>query len=93
MRSFTMVSIVVLGAAALAVGAASAQPGPNGRNDFGLCRAYFSGSEQGRQAKRKAPPFAELERQACEQAGGCDTEEDVENAVMDFCMNATPGGK
>ena len=61
---------------------ARAQPGPNGHNDYGLCKAYFAGSENGQSHKHKAPPFAALE----EAAGGADQ-------VMDFCSSATPGGK
>ncbi|MGH3332236.1 MAG: hypothetical protein ACRDPJ_13135 [Nocardioidaceae bacterium] len=44
--------------------AAVADPGPNGHNNFGLCTAYFSGSEKGQEMKRKAPPFQALEAAA-----------------------------
>ena len=43
---------------------ATADPGPNGHNDFGLCTAYFAGSEKGQEMKHKAPPFAALEAAA-----------------------------
>ncbi|MGH7859366.1 MAG: hypothetical protein ACREQY_18735 [Candidatus Binatia bacterium] len=92
MRTFAVIWSVAFGVA-LVAGTAGAQPGPNGRNNYGLCKAYFAGSDTGREHKRNAPPFVELERQACEQAGGCDDDEDVENAVMEFCEDATPGGK
>ena len=39
-------------------------PGPNGNNTFGLCTAYFAGSERGQEEKRKAPPFQALEAAA-----------------------------
>lgn len=39
-------------------------PGPNGNNNFGLCTAYFSGSDNGQENKRKAPPFQGLENEA-----------------------------
>lgn len=43
---------------------AVAEPGPHGPNNFGLCTAYFAGSETGQEHKRKAPPFAALEKAA-----------------------------
>ncbi len=51
---------MILGGAAVAVAA----PGPNDHNTFGLCTAYFSGSDKGQEQKRKAPPFAGLEAAA-----------------------------
>ncbi|GAB2624629.1 hypothetical protein GCM10027270_09230 [Nocardioides ginkgobilobae] len=51
----------------LALGGATlsqALPGPNGDNTFGLCTAYFAGSERGQEMKRKAPPFQGLEAAA-----------------------------
>lgn len=41
-----------------------ALPGPNGDNTFGLCTAYFAGSERGQEMRRQAPPFAGLEAAA-----------------------------
>jgi hypothetical protein len=52
---------------ALAMGGATvatADPGPNGHNTFGLCTAYFAGSDKGQEMKHKAPPFAALEAAA-----------------------------
>lgn len=43
---------------------ATADPGPNGNNNFGLCTAYFAGSEKGQEMKHQAPPFAALEAAA-----------------------------
>ena len=43
---------------------AVAEPGPHGPNNFGLCTAYFAGSETGQEHKRKAPPFQGLEAAA-----------------------------
>ena len=51
---------LVLGGASVAL----ADPGPNDHNTFGLCTAYFSGSEKGQEMKRHAPPFAALEEAA-----------------------------
>lgn len=39
---------------------ASADPGPFGPNNFGLCTAYSSGSPNGQEHKHSAPPFAAL---------------------------------
>ena len=39
-------------------------PGPNGDNTFGLCTAYFAGSERGQEMRRNAPPFQGLEAAA-----------------------------
>ena len=60
---------IAAAAAALALTAggmavAVADPGPNGNNTFGLCTAYFAGSERGQEQKRKAPPFQGLEAAA-----------------------------
>ena len=71
--------VMALGGASVAV----ADPGPNGHNDFGLCTAYFAGSEKGQEMKHKAPPFAALE--AAADAGG--------QSVEEYCADKTPGGK
>jgi hypothetical protein len=61
----TVISAAVLALGLAGVGVAGANPpGPNGNNTFGLCTAYFSGSENGQQNKRKAPPFQGLEAAA-----------------------------
>lgn len=60
------VTLLALGGAVTT--AAVADPGPNGPNNFGLCTAYDSGSEQGKEKKRQAPPFQGLEA-AAEAAG------------------------
>lgn len=64
-------------------GLALAAPGPNGHNDYGLCKAYFSGSQTGQDHKHNAPPFVALEQAAS----------DANQSVADFCANTTPGGK
>jgi len=60
-------------------------PGPNGHNTFGLCTAYFAGSEQGQEKKRNAPPFQGLESAA----------EAADQSVEEYCAeNGThPSGK
>lgn len=54
---------------------ATADPGPNGHNTFGLCTAYFAGSETGQENKRKAPPFQGLEAAA----------EAADQTVAEYC--------
>lgn len=56
------VTLFAIGGAATT--AAVADPGPNGHNNFGLCTAYFAGSEKGQEMKHKAPPFVALEEAA-----------------------------
>lgn len=65
--------------------AASAEPGPNGNNTFGLCTAYFSGSEKGQEKKRQAPPFQGLEAAA----------EAADQTVEEYCAEhgQHPGGR
>lgn len=55
---------VLLGALMIIGSMAVAAPGPtdeNNNNLFGLCTAYFNGSQNGQDHKRKAPPFQGLE--------------------------------
>ena len=59
----------LLAAGSLALGPANSDngngnPGPNDGNTFGLCTAYFAGSERGQEMKRQAPPFQGLEAAA-----------------------------
>lgn len=64
--------------------AQSDKPGPNDSNNFGLCTAYFAGSEKGQEQKRKAPPFQGLERAA----------EAADQTVAEWCAEngQHPGG-
>lgn len=55
-------------------------PGPSA---FGLCTAYFSGSDTGREHKRNAPPFQDLVAKA----------EAADQSIEEFCAAQTPGGK
>ncbi|HUR13067.1 MAG TPA: hypothetical protein VM097_01105 [Mycobacteriales bacterium] len=75
----------IAAAATLAAGGsiALADPGPNGHNDYGLCKAYFAGSENGREHKHGAPPFVALEAAA----------EAADQSMEDYCAATTPGGK
>lgn len=83
---------IAASAAALALTAggavvAVADPGPHhGNNAYGLCTAYGSGSDQGKEKKRQAPPFVALAEQA---------EEDGYDTVEEWCaqFGTHPGGK
>lgn len=86
--------IVIAMTAVIALGASSglAAPGPNGSNNHGLCTAYFAGSENGRQNKRKAPPFAELQRvseEAYDEEFG-ENEASTEDKVGWWCSQNAP---
>ncbi|WP_034267617.1 hypothetical protein [Haloechinothrix halophila] len=61
-------------------GIAAAQPGPNGSNNFGLCTAYFAGSDKGKEKKRQAPPFQALEAAA----------EESDQTVEEWCAQNAP---
>jgi hypothetical protein len=80
--------------ATLAVGGsvALADPGPNGHNDYGLCKAYFAGSDTGQEHKREAPPFVALEA-AAEAVALEEAAEAADQTVEEYCAATTPGGK
>lgn len=85
MRKLIVSAVAALLLAGGASGAlANPKEGDNGHqaNDYGLCRAYSSGSATGQAHKHQAGPFADLE----DRAGGADK-------VADFCASATPGNK
>ncbi|MDX1659350.1 MAG: hypothetical protein R3343_11060 [Nitriliruptorales bacterium] len=78
-KLITMLAAVAMlgGSAALA----TAHPGPHhGQNAFGLCTAYFAGSDQGQENKRQAPPFQALEQAA----------EDSDQTVEEWCEENAP---
>jgi hypothetical protein len=73
-------AIALVGAGA---GVARATVDPTGPAKYGLCKAYFAGSQTGQDHKHNAPPF-----QALEQAAS-----NANQSVADYCSSATPGGK
>lgn len=87
----TIVSAAVLALVAGGAGVSLADPGPNGKNDFGLCKAYFAGSETGQENKRDKGPFPALEA-AADEAGDGNGEATTEE-VEQFCSTAFPGGR
>jgi hypothetical protein len=99
-------SVTGLAAFVLAGGIAMAAPGPNGHNNFGLCRAYFAGSDNGQSHKHKAGPFVALEDAAgcatdssgarscdCSDPNGDGSPDTAGECVANFCDGVTPGGK
>jgi hypothetical protein len=70
---------------------ATADPGPNDKNNKGLCTAYFNGSERGQEQKRKASPFAALEREASDGDDSTSPQEDVA-AFCDGLVGGRAGG-
>ena len=79
----------LLSAAVLTIGLTGAgvsladPPGPNGHNDYGLCKAYFAGSATGQEHRHQAPPFVALEAAA----------DASDQTVAEYCADKTPGGK
>ena len=87
-KDIMRLTTIAASAAALALTAggmavAVADPGPNGKNDFGLCTAYFAGSEKGQEKKHQAPPFQALEAAA----------EASDQTVEEYCADKKPGGR
>jgi hypothetical protein len=90
LRKF-IITLALAAVAALGVsGVSSAAPGPNGHNDYGLCKAYFSGSQKGQSNKQQRKPFVALKTKAGDQDGDGDTDNDD---VAAYCEKTTPGGK
>jgi hypothetical protein len=82
-RTRTLALALAIAGALLTGGVATATPGPNGHNDYGLCKAYFAGSDQGQERKHQAPPFRALE----------DAADEADQSVEEYCEAVTPGGK
>lgn len=85
MRKMIATGFTALVLAGGGAGVALAAPGPNGHNTFGLCTAYFAGSEKGQEQKHKAPPFRAL----------ADAAEDNDQTVEEYCAEngQRPGGR
>jgi len=83
----TTIAAIVAGGAGFAF---AGQPGPNGHNDYGLCKAYFAGSQKGQDNKQQKGPFPALKSKAGDQDGDGDTDNDD---VRAYCANTVPGGK
>lgn len=90
-RVLSMAAVAALAFGALGMGPPDVEdipgnPGPNGHNNFGLCTAYFSGSDNGQENKRKAPPFQALENEARDD----DSNDPIEDQVAEWCADNAP---
>ena len=69
-------------------------PGPNGHNNYGLCKAFFAGEGngkgQGAGKKEDKGPFPAMFTAAGDQDGDDDVDRDD---VALWCEDQTPGGK
>lgn len=69
---------------------ATADPGPNGSNDKGLCTAYFNGQKKGHDKDGDGRTDNARAFQGLEDAAGVTEEtagEDVADVVYEFCMS------
>lgn len=97
-KDIMRLTTIAASAAALALTAggaavAVADPGPHhGNNAYGLCTAYFAGSDQGREKKRQAPPFKALE-EAAGVDGSEEGQDEIDEKVQAWCdENGTKPG-
>lgn len=71
---------------------AQAAPGPNGKNNHGMCTAYFNGQKKGWDKNGTPGPFAALQSTAeSSESNKSDTESSNEIAedVFEYCDNGT----
>ena len=98
-----VVGVLMLGGLSFA----QAEPGPNGKNDKGLCTAYFNGQKEGHDKNGQPGPFQALEDTSREYTdsdgvdndGDGEVDEEDENQdlsaaenVFNFCDNTTEIG-
>jgi hypothetical protein len=67
-----IIALAAIAAASLGTGLVSADPGPNGHNNWGLCNAYAHNNQNG---KDHGQPFGALEQAA----------EDADQTVAEWC--------
>jgi hypothetical protein len=82
-RLLALAVILILGVA----GFATADPGPNGSNNHGLCTALFNGSENGQSHKRNAGPFATLIANSPDGPSDSDDEGGSLSDAWDWCSD------
>ena len=88
---------VLFGAAVLFAGvgltSASAEPGPNGKNDKGLCTAYFNGQKKGHEEGNGPGPFGALEDDSEDDGSNEDLEDEqqISDDVFEFCNDDARG--
>jgi hypothetical protein len=69
------------------VASATADPGPNGNNEKGLCTAYFNGQKKGHDKNGNPGPFQALEDVAEDSGENEDREDEqqISDDVFEFC--------
>lgn len=99
MKRIIAIAIGVLGLLAGIVGISTADPGPNGNNDHGLCTAYFNGQKnghgEGEDQSNQPPPFQGLEdagrdytdNDGVDNDNDGDTDEEGENTLLTDAEN------
>lgn len=81
-------SISLIAGMLLGLSSTIASPGPNGKNNHGLCTAYFNGSQNGMDNKRSnGRAFIELARQAPDGPSDSDDTGGSVSDVWDWCTN------
>ena len=80
--------------AGVGVSVASAEPGPNGHNNHGLCTAYFNGQKNGHEEGNGPGPFGALEDEATDDGSNedLDDEQQVSDDVFEYCEQYGIGG-
>jgi hypothetical protein len=81
MKKRLAVAAATLMFAGLGAGVVQAEPGPNGKNDHGICTAYFNGQKKGHEQGNSPGPFGALE----------DANDDDIQAIFDFCTGVEKG--
>ena len=87
-------AMMVLAASAAGVSPVSAEPGPNGNNEHGLCTAYFNGQKNGHDKHGSPGSFAALEDDAEDDGSNEDKENEtqISDDVFEFCDDFGIGG-
>jgi hypothetical protein len=81
MKKRIAVATATLMFAGLGAGIVQAAPGPNGKNDHGICTAYFNGQKKGHEENNGPGPFGTLEN---------NHGDDIE-AIFDWCSTVPKG--
>ena len=76
------------------VTSASAEPGPNGSNNKGLCTAYFNGQKNGHEEGDGPGPFGALEDGSEDDGSNEDLadEQQISDDVFEYCEQYGIGG-
>ena len=88
-----LIGVIVL-CAGFVLPSASAEPGPNGKNNHGLCTAYFNGQKKGHEEGNGPGPFGALEDESEDSGENEDLEDEMQisDDVFEFCEPFGIGG-